>query len=161
MGESGDGKVEDRLDELGIELPAPFTPVANYVTVVRAGDLLFVSGHGPTTADGFAFRGKVDSVVSVEDAYRASRLTALNLLATLQRELGSLDAVRRVVKLLGMVNADVRFTRHPAVVDGASDLLVEVFGERGRHARSAIGVGSLPFDIPVEIELVVEVDAQA
>ena len=147
---------EQRLTELGIELPQPFTPIANYVPVVRAGPLVFVSGHGPTANGGFAYRGKVDSEVTLDDAYQAARLTMLNCLTTLHAELGSLDRIGRIVKLLGMVNADPGFERHPEVINGASDLLVEVFGQRGRHARSAIGMSSLPFGLPVEIELIVE-----
>ena len=149
--------VERRLTELGIELPPTFAPVANYVPAVRVGSLVFVSGHGPTLDHGFAYQGKVDSAVSVEVAYQAARLTALNCLSTLHAELGSLNHVNRVVKLLGFVNSDADFGRQPEVINGASDLLFDVFGRRGRHARSAIGVAALPFDLPVEVELVVEV----
>ena len=152
------GATDERLAELGIELPPPFAPVGNYVpAVVTAGALVFVSGHGPTANGNVLFRGKVRSTVSVADAYQAARLCALNCLSTLDAELGSLDRVDRIVKLLGMVNADPDFTEHPAVVNGASDLLVEVLGDRGRHARSAVGMGSLPMDITVEIELVAAV----
>jgi enamine deaminase RidA (YjgF/YER057c/UK114 family) len=148
---------EQRLVELGIELPEPFAPAGNYVPAVRSGRLVFVSGHGPTANGAVVYRGKVDSVVGVEDAYQAARLTALNCLASLRAELGSLDRVERVVKVLGLVNADPGFERHPEVINGASELFVDVFGERGGHARSAVGMSSLPFGIPVEVELVVEV----
>jgi enamine deaminase RidA (YjgF/YER057c/UK114 family) len=152
------GATEERLAGLGIELPPPFAPVGSYVpAVATAGGLVFVSGHGPTANGTIVFRGKVRSSVSVADAYQAARLSALNCLSTLNAELGSLDRVERIVKLLGMVNADPDFTEHPQVVNGASDLLVEALGDRGRHARSAVGMSSLPMGISVEIELVAAV----
>jgi enamine deaminase RidA (YjgF/YER057c/UK114 family) len=151
------GEIEQRLADLGIELPAPFTPIANFVLAVRTGSLVFVSGHGPIVDGEPVYTGKVSSEVSVEDAYRAARVTILGSLRTLQDELGTLDRVQRIVKLLGMVNSDPDFTEQPQVINGASDLLVDVFGERGRHARSAVGMASLPRGISVEIELVVEV----
>jgi enamine deaminase RidA (YjgF/YER057c/UK114 family) len=150
------GEIEQRLADLGIELPAPFTPIANFVLAVRTGSLVFVSGHGPIVDGTPAYTGKVSSEVAAEDAYQAARLTMLGCLRTLQDELGSLDRVHRIVKLLGMVNSDPDFTGQPMVINGASDLLVDVFGERGRHARSAVGMASLPRGITVEIELVVE-----
>ena len=149
--------VEARLAQMGLQLPDPPPPVANYLGAVRTGNLVFVSGHGPHQRDGYRVVGKVDSEVGLSEAREAARLTMLNCLATLRAELGSLDRVRRIVKLLGMVNSDPRFTRQPEVIDGASDLLEEVFGERGNHARSAVGMGSLPMGIPVEIEMIVEV----
>jgi enamine deaminase RidA (YjgF/YER057c/UK114 family) len=152
------GLIEERLVDLGIELPPAFAPIANFDLTARAGSLLFVSGHGPTQGAEVAFSGRVTSEVSLEEAYRAARLTALNCLRSMQDELGSLDRVLRIVKVLGMVWSDPDFTGQPQVVNGASDLLVEVFGERGRHARSAVGMAALPLGIPVEIELVVEVD---
>ena len=125
------GAIEQRLEERGIELPPPFRPVANFEPVVRAGSLLYVSGHGPTAEGGRAvFTGSVPSEVSVDDAYAAARLTMLNCLRTLQDELGTLDRVRRVVKLLGMVRSDPGFRDQPKVINGASDLLVDLFGER-------------------------------
>ncbi len=152
------GQIEQRLAELGIELPPPFAPAGSYVPVVVAGGLAFVAGHGPTANGTVVHRGKVPSEVPVEEAYQAARLSALNSLSALHAELGSLDRVEQLVKMLGMVNADPDFTEHPKVVNGASDLLVEVFGEdRGRHARSAVGMGSLPFGIAVEIELIARV----
>ena len=151
------GAIEDRLAHLGIELPPPIVPIANFALSARSGTLLFVSGHGPTTGSEIAFSGRVPSDVSVEEAYRAARLAALNCLRTIQDELGTLDHVARIVKVLGMVWSDPDFTGQPQVVNGASDLFVEVFGEAGRHARSAVGVAILPLDAPVEVELIVEV----
>lgn len=146
---------EARLAELGLTLPPSPEPVANYVRAVRAGDLLFLAGHVECTEP--RTTGKVGRAVSVDSAYASARRVGLCLLSTLKAELGDLRRVRRVVRLLGMVNATPGFTLHPAVINGASDLLVEVFGERGRHARSSVGVASLPRDVSVEIELVVEV----
>ncbi len=147
-----------RLEELGLTLPAGAPPVGNYVGAVRTGSLLFVSGHGPVGPDGVWLRGKVGRDLDVPAARDAARLVGLNLLATIRQELGSLDHVVRIVKVLGMVNCAPGFTQTPAVIDGCSDLLVEVFGESaGRHAGSAVGMAELPFDIPVEIELVAEV----
>src|SRR4051794_8682653 len=148
---------EQRLVELGLELPQPPKPVASYVTVVRTGNLLFTSGHGPIRNDGTWFTGKVGVDVSAAEANEAARLTALNVLATIRTELGSLDQVVRIVKVLGMVNCTAEFGEHSGVINGCSDLLVDVFGESGRHARSAVGMNSLPFGTTVEIEIVVEV----
>lgn len=149
---------EDRLKELGIELLPPGTPVANYVPAVRTGNLVFVSGHGPTGADGkTAYRGKLGRDVTVEQGYEAARLVMLRCLGSLRAEIGSLDKVVRIVKLLGMVRSAEDFGQQPQVINGASDLLIEIFGEQGRHARSAVGMAELPFGIPVEIEMVVEV----
>jgi len=149
--------IASHLEKIGIVLPKVGKPVANYVNAVRSGNLLFLSGKGPMHPDGTPATGKVGADVGVEDAYRHARSVGLQLLAVMQDELGSLDRVARVVKLLGMVNATSDFTRHPEVVNGCSDLLVEVFGERGRHARSAVGMGSLPRGITVEIEAIVEI----
>lgn len=147
-----------RLRELGIVLPPAPKPVANFVTAVRDGGLLFLSGQGPTEPDGRAHHGKVGAGVDVKSAYQHARITGINLLAVMQDELGSLDRVRRIVKVLGMVNADPAFNNHPQVIDGCSDLFVAVFGDDvGRHARSAVGMGSLPNQITVEIEAVVAV----
>ncbi len=148
---------EARLTELGITLPVPPTPVASYVTFVRTGDLVFTSGHGPQDDDGSWITGKVGVDLSVEEGADAARRTAIGLLATLRAELGSLDRIARIVKVFGMVNCPPEFTEHPAVINGCSDLLADVFGDAGRHARSAVGVGSLPLDFAVEIELVAEV----
>ncbi len=149
---------EARLAALGLTLPAPPKPVANYVEVTRAGSLLFLAGHGPCDFTAPGATGKVGRDLTVEQGATAARLTALCLLATLKAELGELSRVKRVVKVLGMVNATDDFTQHPRVINGASDLLVAVFGERGRHARSAVGVASLPVNLAVEIEMVVEVE---
>ena len=146
---------EARLRELGIELPEPVRPVANYVRYVQTGNLLFVSGTGP--AEGFP-TGKVDANVSVEDAYQAARSVSLQILATARDALGSLDRVRQVVKVLGMVNSSPEFGQQPQVINGCSDLLVEVFADAGRHTRSAVGMGALPNGICVEIEATFEVE---
>ena len=146
-----------RVAELGLELPEPQPPVANYVSAVRAGDLLFLAGHGPLGADGKLVVGKVGRDLDLAAGVEAARLSGLALLTTMRAELGSLDRVTRVVKLLGMVNCAHGFNDTPTVVNGCSDLMVEVFGDAGRHARSAVGLAELPFDIAVEIEAVVEV----
>jgi enamine deaminase RidA (YjgF/YER057c/UK114 family) len=148
---------EDRLAALGIELPVPPPPLATYVRAVTSGNLVFVSGHGTYSNGDYRHIGKVDSQISVDEARLAARLVILNALASLRAEIGSLDRVTRIVKLLGMVNSDPDFTRQPEVINGASDLLVEVFGDRGRHARSAVGMASLPLGIAVEIEMIVEI----
>jgi len=147
-----------RLESLGIELPTPSAPVANYVRTVRAGNLVFTSGHGPTQADGTFVKGKLGKDLSVEEGYAAARLTAIALLASLQKEIGDLAKVTRIVKVTGMVNSDPAFTDQSKVINGCSDLLVEIFGEKGRHARAAVGMASLPMGIAVEIEMVVEVE---
>ena len=151
---------EARLKELNLTLPQPATPMANYVGAVRAGNLLFVSGHGPLRTDGKpAVRGKVGRELSVEQGYQVAREVGLNLLATTRASLGSLDKVKRVVKVLGMVNSADGFGDQPKVINGFSDLMVEVFGEAiGKHARSAVGLASLPNNIPVEIEMILEVE---
>ena len=152
-------EIESRLEHLGISLPAEPVPIANYVPGVRTGNLLYLSGLGPASrADGAAPSGKVGRDLTTEEGYEAARLTGINILARMKGILGDLDKVRRVVKLLGMVNSAPDFNQQPAVVNGCSDLLVEVFGEKGRHARSAVGMASLPNDIPVEIEVVIEVE---
>lgn len=148
---------ESRLAAAGISLPAAPSPAGSYVTFVRSGDLAFTSGHGPTGPDGRLITGKVGAGLDIDAARAAARVTGLNLLATLRQELGTLDRVRRVVKVFGMVNCTPEFDQHPAVINGASDLFVEVFGDAGRHARSAVGMVSLPFGMAVEIEIVVEI----
>lgn len=149
--------VEEKLKELGLELPPPATPMANYVTAVRSGNLVFLSGHGPVEKDRI-IRGKLGRDLGVEQGYEAAKVTALGLLGTLKGVVGDLDKVRRIVKLLGMVNCTPDFLEQPQVINGASDLLVELFGDRGRHARSAVGMPALPVDIAVEIEMIVEVE---
>jgi enamine deaminase RidA (YjgF/YER057c/UK114 family) len=150
-------KIEQRLQELGIDLPSIPASAGNYVAYVRTGNLVFLSGAGPRTADGRAPSGKVGSEVSVEEAYQHARNIGLIQIAKLKEALGDLDRVTRIVKVLGMVNAVPEFGEHPKVINGFSDLMVEVFGDKGRHSRSAVGMGSLPFGIPVEIEAIVEV----
>jgi enamine deaminase RidA (YjgF/YER057c/UK114 family) len=147
---------EDRLRKLGIVLPPPPEPIANFVPYVREGNLLFLSGQGPVEPGGLRHAGKVGETVTTQQAYEHARITGINLLAVLQGALGSLGKVRRIVKLLGMVNATPDFSEHPRVINGCSDLLVLVFGDSiGRHARSAVGMNSLPGQITVEIELIV------
>lgn len=147
--------IEARLVELGIELPEPVSPAANYVRHQQTGNLLFISGTGP---DDTAPKGKVDSDVTAEDAYQAARSVGLQILATAQQALGSLDRITRTVKVLGMVNSSPDFEGHPKVINGCSDLLVEVLGDAGRHTRSAVGFASLPNSICVEIEATFEVE---
>jgi enamine deaminase RidA (YjgF/YER057c/UK114 family) len=144
-----------RLAQLGIELPPSPPPIANFLTHVREGNLVYLSGQGPREADGILHAGKVGDGVSVEDAYQHARLVGVNLLAVLHDAIGDLSRVKRVVKLLGMVNATPNFQDHPKVINGCSDLLIEVFGDAGRHARSAVGFGSLPGNITVEIEAII------
>ncbi len=146
-----------QLAALGIVLPASPPPIGNFVTHVREGSLLFLSGQGPREADGSWHTGKVGDNVSVAEAYRDARLTGINLLAVMHEALGDLSRVQRVVKLLGMVNATPDFAEHPAVINGCSDLFNAVFGAAGPHARSAVGFGSLPGGITVEIEAIVAV----
>ena len=150
------GRIDERLAELGIVLPEPFAPVANYTSSARTGDLLFVGGHGPIDGS-TTIIGKVGTDLTLEQGKHAARLTALSLLATMRADLGSLDHVDQIVKVFGMVNVGGAFDQTPAVIDGCSDLLVDVFGERGRHTRSAVGVAALPFGIAVEIELIARV----
>jgi enamine deaminase RidA (YjgF/YER057c/UK114 family) len=148
----------ERLSALGIVLPESPLPVANFVPAVRTGNLLFLSGQGPVTPGGVRHVGKVGATVSVDEAYQHARLTTVNLLAVMHEALGSLSRVTRIVKVLGMVNATTEFAEHPRVINGCSDLLVGVFGDEiGRHARSAVGMGSLPGQITVEIELIAAV----
>ena len=148
----------DRLQSLGLEILPPPSPIGNFRNFVRVGSLVFLSGQGPREADGRLHTGKVGAEVSVEDAYQHARLTGLNLLSVLAEAANGLDNVRQVVKLLGLVNASGDFTDHPAVINGCSDLFVSIFGDAGHHARSAIGVGSLPNNISVEIEAIFELN---
>ena len=149
---------EARLKELGITLPQPSQPIANYIPSVRVGNLLFLAGHGPLRDGKVTARGKLGKDLSVEEGYKVAREVGLNLLASARAALGSLDKVRRVVKVLGMVASADGFTDQPKVINGFSDLMVEVFGENGRHARSAVGMAELPLGIPVEIEMILEVE---
>jgi enamine deaminase RidA (YjgF/YER057c/UK114 family) len=148
---------EKRLQELGIKLPSVPTPVANYVPYRIAGGMLYLSGQGPRDANGNHLTGQVGGPVSVEEGYKRARLVGLGLLAAARQALGSLDRIEMVVKLLGMVNGVPGFGDQPKVINGCSDLFVEVLGDAGRHARSAVGMGSLPSDISVEIEVIMAV----
>ncbi len=150
--------VNDHLKELGITLPSVPGPVGNYVDAVHTGNLLYLSGKGPLKTEGGATTGKLGKDVTLEQGYQDARSVGLIMLAVLQKELGDLDRVKRVVKLLGMVNAVPEFGDQPKVINGCSDLMVEVLGEKGRHARSAVGMGSLPGQITVEIEAIFEIE---
>lgn len=150
--------VEQKLKEKGIVLPTPSQPIANYVNAVRVGNLLYLSGKGPMKADGTNITGKVGEDITLEEGYQAARLTGINHLAVLKAELGNLNKVKRIVKVLGMVNCKSTFAEQPKVINGYSDLMVEVFGDKGKHARSAIGVNALPGNMSVEVELIVEIE---
>ena len=153
------GQIDERLKELGIEIPTPAAPVANYLGWVRTGNLVFTAGQ-VTVKDGeFLYKGRVGAEVSVEDAAEAAKLCAINIIAQLKQACdGDLDRVKRIVKMVGFVNGVPAFTDHPKVINGASDFMVEVFGDKGNHARSAVGAGSLPLNIAVEIEAIAEVE---
>jgi enamine deaminase RidA (YjgF/YER057c/UK114 family) len=150
-------QVEAKLRELGLVLPKPPEPVASYVPALQVGDLLFLSGTTCYVDGGFLHKGRVGAELTVEEGYDAARQTALNLLSVLKATLGDLDRLEQVVKLNGYVNSDAEFDRQPEVINGASDLLEKLYGQRGKHARTAIGVRALPGHIPVEIELIVKV----
>lgn len=147
---------EARLRELGIALYQPDAPVANYVRAVRSGNLVFLAGHGE--CGGTRLTGKAGGDVAIDSAYASARRVGICMISTLKSEIGDLRKVKRVVKVLGMVNATPDFTDHPKVINGFSDLMVQVFGERGKHARAAVGMGSLPFGMTVEVEMVVEIE---
>ncbi|HEU0075809.1 MAG TPA: RidA family protein [Dehalococcoidia bacterium] len=148
---------EERIRELGLELGSSGAPAGNYVPAVRTGSLVFISGQLPTRPDGTRPTGKLGQTMAVDEGYAAARLCAVAMLARLREEVGSLDNVKRIVKVVGYVNAAPDFVQQPQVVNGASDLLAEVFGDAGKHARAAIGVSSLPAGVPVEVELIAEV----
>ena len=148
---------EARLKELGIELPVPPTPVATYVPAVRAGDLLFLSGVIPVRQGKLTVEGKLGRDLTVEQGYEAARIALLNALSIVRTEMGSLDRVKRIVRLVGYVASAEGFAQQPAVINGASDLLVNIFNEAGRHARVAVGAAQLPLNSPVELELIVQV----
>lgn len=149
---------EAKLSELNIQLPPSPTPIANFVGAVRTGNLVFLSGQGPLKGDGTVITGVVGKDLDIDQGYEAARVVGINLLAALKAEVGNLNKVKRIVKVMGMVNAVTDFAAHPKVINGHSDLMVEVFGERGKHARAAVGMGSLPGNIAVEIEMIVEVE---
>jgi enamine deaminase RidA (YjgF/YER057c/UK114 family) len=149
---------DKKLKELSIELFVPGKPIANYVKAVRTGNLLYLAGHGPTKADGSNILGKVGKELSTEQGYEAAKQTGISILSTLKAELGDLNKIKRIVKVLGMVNCTETFTDQPKVINGFSDLMVAVFGEKGKHARSAVGMYALPLNMSVEIEIVVELE---
>ena len=149
---------ETKLKEKGIVLTTPSSPVANYVNAVRVGNLLYLAGKGPQKADNTYITGKVGKDLTIEQGYEAARITAINHLAVLKNELGSLNKVKRIVKVLGMVNCTEDFKDQPKVINGYSDLMVEIFGNNGKHARSAVGMYALPFNMAVEIEVIVEIE---
>jgi enamine deaminase RidA (YjgF/YER057c/UK114 family) len=149
---------ETKLKEKGIVLIPPSSPVANYVNAVRAGNLLYLAGKGPLKADNTYVTGKVGKDLTIEQGYEAARITAINHLAVLKKELGSINKVKRIVKVLGMVNCTEDFKDQPKVINGYSDLMVEIFGDNGKHARSAVGMNALPFNMAVEIEVIVEIE---
>jgi len=151
-------RIEARLKDMGIELPPAVTPVANYVPAVRTGNLIFLSGHGPFKEDGSLITGKVGADLTIEQGYETARRVAIGLLGSLKAVIGDLDRVNRFVKLLGLVNCTAEFADQPKVINGASDLFVEVFGDKAKHARSAVGTNALPLNIAVEIEMIVEVE---
>lgn len=152
-----EGDIEGKLEKLGLTLPTTPTPVANYVPAVRVGNLLFVAGQGPSRDGKILYQGRVGSDLTIEEGYQAARACALNILSIVKREIGNLDKVRRIVRVSGFVNSADDFVQQPKVVNGASDLMVELFGENGKHARMAIGVNVLPFNIAVEVAAIVEV----
>lgn len=149
--------IDQKLKEQGITLFTPSKPMANYVKAVRTGNLLFLAGHVPTRSDGSGIMGKLGKDLTVEQGYEAAKVTTVSLLSTLKAELGDLNRVKQIVKVTGFVNSTPDFGDQPKVINGCSDMLVAVFGEKGKHARSAVGMGSLPSNYAVEIELVVEV----
>lgn len=156
--QQGGEDVEEKLTALGISLPEVPPPVANYVNAVQTGNLVFLAGKGPNKPEGGYITGKLGADLDIEQGYEAARLTGIIQLAALKAELGDLNRVKRIVKVLGMVNAAPDFVDHPKVINGFSDLMVEVFGDKGKHARAAVGMGSLPQNIAVEIEMIVEVE---
>lgn len=157
MTEANETNPEDKLKELGLTLPAIGTPIANFVHCRRVGDLLYISGQGPRENDGTLHTGRLGENTSIEDAYRHAQLVGLNIISIVKNEVGDLGRVKGWVKLFGMVNATPAFGDHPKVINGCSDLLVKVFGDRGRHARSAVGFSGLPGGITVEIEAIVQI----
>ncbi|MEM9832375.1 MAG: RidA family protein [Bacteroidota bacterium] len=150
--------IEQKLEEMGVTLYEMPPPTANYVRAVRSGNLIFLAGHGPMKPDGKNVTGKLGKDLSVEEGKEAARYTAISLLSSLKEEIGDLDQISRIVKVHGMVNSTPDFTDHSQVMNGFSDFMVELFGDSGKHARAAVGMGSLPGNIAVEIEMVVEVE---
>ncbi len=150
-------KIEQKLKAMGLSLPALSVPVANYVPIVRHGDMIFLSGHIPRNPDGSPVNGRIGENISTSQAYELARQVTLSLLSTIQSEIGDLDNVKRIIKMVCIMNASPDYTEHPTVANGASDLLVGVFGDRGKHARVALGAESLPGGVPIEIELIAAV----
>ena len=149
--------VEKRIEELNITLQKSGIPIANYLNAVQTGNLIFLSGKGPRDKNGNLITGKLGKDLTIEQGYNAARLVAITQLSALKEQIGDLNKVEKIVKVFGMVNADPTFTNHPEVINGFSDLMVEVFGERGKHARAAVGMGSLPRNIACEIDMVVQI----
>lgn len=149
---------EEKLAKAGIQLPPVSKPVANYVNIVQTGKLLYLSGKGPTDAAGKDITGKVGKDLTIEEGYAAARTVAFSHIAVLKDYLGDLKKVKRVIKVLGMVNCESSFTQQPKVMNGYSDTMVEIFGEKGKHARSAVGFHALPNNIAVEVEVIVEIE---
>ena len=149
--------IEKKIKSLGLSLPEPKDPVGSYVASKVVGNLLFISGKGPLKNDGNYIKGKLGYDLTIEQGYEAARITAINLISTVKASVGDLKKVKRVLKVTGMVNAAPNFTDHPKVVNGCSDLIVKVFGDRGKHTRAAVGMGSLPSNIAVEIDMILEV----
>jgi len=157
-GSPASSEIDEKLAELGIDLPAPSSPVANYVNAVTTGNLVFLAGKGPKKPDGEYITGKVGADLTEREGYEAARVAGINQLAALKAEIGNLDRVQRIVKVTGMVNCTPDYANQPEVINGFSDLMVEVFGDKGKHARAAVGMGSLPRNIAVEVEMVVEIE---
>ncbi len=151
---------EKKLKDMGITLYTPTEPVANYVKAVREGNLVFLSGHGPQKPDGTSVKGRLGEDMIIAEGVEAARYAAISLLSSLKAEIGDLNKVKRIIKVRGMVNATPDFKDHPKVINGCSDLLVAVFGDKGKHTRAAVGMGSLPFNIAVEIEMIVALKEQ-
>ena len=149
---------ESKLKELGIELMIPSDPVANYVNTVQSGNLLFISGKGPLKNDGKNIKGRLGYDLTIDQGYEAARATGINLISTIKSAIGDLKNVKQIIRVNGMVNSASNFTDQPKVINGCSDLLVEVFGDRGKHTRVALGMNSLPMNIAVEIDLILEVE---
>lgn len=149
---------EEKIKELGFKLFEPAKPIANYVKAVKTGNLVFLAGHGPSRADGSSIKGRLGDDLTIDKGYEAAQLSALALLSSLKAEIGDLSKVKRIVKVKGMVNSTADFYDQPKVINGCSDLLVKIFGEKGKHARAAVGMVSLPNNIAVEIEMIVELE---
>lgn len=150
------GNIENHLESMGITLPTPASPAANYVPFVMSGNLLTISGQVPVGPDGLEFQGKLGAGYDVETGQKAARLCAINILAQAKAALGDLDRIEKMIKITGFVNAAPDFGDHPAVINGASDLLVEALGDKGKHARAAVGMSSLPFGVAVEVDAIIE-----